>query len=48
MLMDIEIIKIDETPNLQRNTHISFPISNVLNSIKNWTFLIIVFFFIGI
>ena len=25
MLMDIEIIKIDETPNLQRNTHISFP-----------------------
>ena len=31
-----EIIKIDETPNLQQNSHISCPISIVLdNSIKN-------------
>ena len=46
MLMDTEIIKIAETPNLQWNSHISCPISNVLNSIKNWTFPIIVFFVI--
>ena len=35
MLMITEIIKIDETPNLQRNSHISFPISKVFISIKN-------------
>ena len=35
VLMDTEMIKIDETPNLQRNRYISYPISNVLNSIKN-------------
>ena len=47
MLMITEIIKIDETPNLQRNSHTSSPISKVLNNIKNWTFQIIVFFVIG-
>ena len=35
MSMITEIIKIDETPNLQQNGHISSPISKVLNSIKN-------------
>ena len=29
MLVNTEIIKIDETPNLQRNSHISCPIFNV-------------------
>ena len=47
MLMITKIIKIDETSNLQRNSHISCPISKVLNSIKNWTFQIIVFFVIS-
>ena len=31
MLMDTEIIKINETRNLQQNSHISCSISNVLN-----------------
>ena len=35
MLIDTKITKIAERPNLQRNSHISCPISNVLNSIKN-------------
>ena len=35
MLMDTEMTKMDETPNLQRKSHNSFPISNELNSIKN-------------
>ena len=47
MLMDTEMTKMDETPNLQRKSHNSFPISNELNSIKNWTFKIIVFSVIG-
>ena len=47
MLMDTEIIKIDETSNLQRNSHISCPISDVVNNIKNRTFQITVFFVIA-
>ena len=47
MSMITEIIKIDETPNLQQNGHISSSISKVLNSIKNWTFQIMVYFVIG-
>ena len=35
MLMDTEMTKMDETPNLQRKSHNSCPISNELNSIKN-------------
>ena len=35
MLMITGIIKIYETPNFQRNSHISCPISKVLVSIKN-------------
>ena len=35
MLMITEIIKIDKTTNLQRNSHISCFISKVLNSIMN-------------
>ena len=29
MLVNTEIIKIDETPNLQRNSHVSCPVSKV-------------------
>ena len=47
ILMDTEMIKIDETPNLQRNSLISCLTSNVLNSIKIIVFQIIVFFIIG-
>ena len=43
MLIITEIIKIDETPNLQRNSHISRPISKVLNSMMNSTIWIVFF-----
>ena len=43
MLMITEIIKTDETSNLQGNSDILCPISKVLHSIINSTFKIIVF-----